>query len=78
TGSNTRNTFDELEHVLLERFKAMLSSSGSTSQNQHVRKARLFYRNCADTDRLNLTGLKYLLNTIEKNGGWPLMELERW
>ena len=65
---------DELD----EQLRDILEGNATEGESLVLTQARDQYKSCMDLDRLEEIGLKPLKDLLEKFGGWPVVEGDKW
>ncbi|XP_023233706.1 neprilysin-2-like isoform X1 [Centruroides sculpturatus] len=76
TSVTTRLT--EMNKNMHFRLKNLLESSDNSSEPNHWKKAKKFYRTCLNLDKREKLDKRLFINDIKQLGGWPVLENVNW
>ena len=68
----------ELLDTIYKRGHKLLEADDQDEDWELFRTAKKFYRSCMDLDRLEELGVKPMLDSLMRLGGWPVVEGDEW
>jgi len=70
--------FSILGDKLNEQIKGLLSSEIAATEPKPFQLAKSVYQSCMDREKIEERGLEPLKDLLQKMGGWPLLEGDKW
>ncbi|XP_023343223.1 neprilysin-2 isoform X2 [Eurytemora carolleeae] len=71
-------TFTMLGDKLNEQLRILFESTPEPNEPKIFKSVRNYYNSCMDQDRIEKSGKKTLLKLVDKLGGWPVLEGDKW
>ena len=72
------SVFTPLVDTIYKRGRQLLEAEDQDEDRELFRTAKKFYRSCMDLDRLEELGVKPMLDSLMRLGGWPVVEGDEW
>nr|XP_042904447.1 neprilysin-2-like [Parasteatoda tepidariorum] len=72
------SVFQQVEDVLNLQLKGLLQKPSDESEPKSIKMVKDMYNSCLDLDILEKSGSKPLQEVLQKLGGWPVVEGDKW
>lgn len=78
-GQGSINGFTEVEHLVSEQLRPIISEPPKLNESKAIRFAKYFYASCVDQDEFtDGHAVQQITDILDELGGWPVVKGDTW